>query len=185
MEKITLDNLLGIKKKDLFGKIVIFPTDTVYGVGAIYQDQEGINKIYEMKKRDYGKPLAVLCSDIDQVNGIALIPDYAQKYVKYWPGALTIICKKKNGDGTIAVRIPNSNIARDILNHFGPMSTTSVNYSGEKELNDIDEIYNLFSSKADYLVTNKQELSKTPSTIISCVNDCIEVIREGNIKILK
>ena len=185
MEKIKLNNLLKISKEDLLGKIIIFPTDTVYGVGAIYQDQKGIEKIYEMKRRDYGKPLAVLCSDITQVEQIGELPNYAYKYTKYWPGALTIICKKKDSTGTIALRIPNSNVARTILNHFGPMSTTSVNYSGERELNDIDEIYNTFKDKADYLIIDKQELSKVPSTIISCIKEEVEVIREGSIKIEK
>ncbi|MBO4667727.1 MAG: threonylcarbamoyl-AMP synthase [Bacilli bacterium] len=185
MEKVRLDEFLKFNKEDLKGKIVIFPTDTVYGVGAIYGDENGINKIYEMKKRDFGKPLAVLCSDIRQVEEIAILPNYAYNYTKLWPGALTIICNKKDSKGTIAVRIPNSSIARDILSHFGPMSTTSVNYSGEKELNDIDEIYNTFFDKADYLITNKQELSKIPSTIISCLKEEVEIIREGSIVIKK
>lgn len=185
MEKIELNDLLKISKSDLIGKIIIFPTDTVYGVGAIYQDAIGVDKIYEMKKRDYGKPLPVLCSSLTQVEDIAILPSYAYEYVKYWPGALTIICNNKENKGTVGVRIPNSDIARKILNHFGPMSTTSVNYSGEKELNDIDEIYDTFKDKADYLVINKQELSKIPSTVISCINEKVEVIREGNIKIKK
>ena len=185
MEKIKLNDFLKISKEDLLGKIVIFPTDTVYGVGAIYQDKKGVNKIYEMKKRDYGKPLAVLCSDIRQVEQIGELPNYAYKYTKYWPGALTVICKKKDCEGTIALRIPNSSIAIAILSHFGPMHTTSVNYSGEKELNDVEEIYNTFIDKADYLVVDKQELSKVPSTIISCLKDEVEVVREGNIIIKK
>ena len=177
MEKITLNNLLKI------GKIIIFTTDTVFGVGALFNDKDGINKIYEMKKRDYGKPLAVLCSDIAQVEEICVIPDYAYKYTKYWPGALTIIAKDKNSDGTIGVRIPNSLVARKILNHFGPMHVTSVNYSGEKEINDIDEIFDLFSSYGDYLVVDTEELSKTPSTVISVVDSTVKVVRWGSIKI--
>lgn len=183
MEKVTLNQLLKFDKGELAGKIVIYPTDTVYGVGALYNDKNGIDKIYHMKKRDYGKPLAVLCSDLSQVEDIATLPDYAFKYTKYWPGALTIICKKKDGDGTLAVRIPNSDIAKAILSKFGPMHTTSVNYSGERELNDIDEIYDTFKEFADYLVTDKQELSKIPSTIISCVDEKVKVIREGSIKV--
>lgn len=183
MEKITLCSLLKKNKNDLKSKIIIFPTDTVYGVGCLYQDNDGINKIYEMKKRDYGKPLAVLCSDIDQVDKIAIINNNARKYTKYWPGALTIICKKIDSNETIGVRIPNSDIARSVLSCFGPMHVTSVNYSGERELNDIDEIYNTFKDYADYLVIDQQELSKTPSTVISCIDDEIKVLREGSIKV--
>ena len=183
MEKITLNNLLKIDKKDLAGKIIIFTTDTVFGVGALINDKDGINKIYEMKKRDYGKPLAVLCSDIAQVESICDLPEYAYKYTKYWPGALTIIAKAKNSDDTIGVRVPNSKVARTILNHFGPMHVTSVNYSGEKELNDINEIYDKFSSCADYLVIDTEELSKMPSTVISCLDEEVKILRSGSIKI--
>ena len=183
MEKIALNDFLKKDKKELSGEIVIFPTDTVYGVGALFQDNQGIEKIYEMKKRDYGKPLPVLCSGNEQVEEVAIIPNYAKKYTCYWPGALTIICRKKYDSGTIGVRVPNSKIAQSILNTFGPMHVTSVNFSGEKELNDLDEIYNTFKDFADYLIIDKQELSKTPSTVISCVNEKVEIIRSGNIKI--
>lgn len=183
MEKISLNNLLKLSKEDLKGKIIIFITDTVFGVGALFQDKDGIQKIYEMKKRDYGKPLAVLCSDLDQVESICDLPEYAYEYTKYWPGALTIIARKKNSEETLAVRIPNSIVARDILRHFGPMPTTSVNYSGEKEINDLNEIYDKFHDNADYLVTDIHDLSKMPSTVISCLNEKVEVIRSGAIKI--
>lgn len=181
MEKVTLDELLKLNKSDMNGKIIIFPTDTVYGVGCLYQDMVGVEKIYQMKKRDYGKPLPVLCANIIQVEDIGLLPKYAYNYTNNWPGALTIICNKKAEDGTIALRIPNSDIAIKILTHFGPMSTTSVNYSGEKELNDVDEIYNTFNKDADYLVTDKASLSKTPSTIISCIDEDVKVIRQGSV----
>lgn len=181
MEKVTLDELLKLNKNDLIGKIIIFPTDTVYGVGCIYKDMIGVEKIYQMKKRDYGKPLPVLCADISQVETIGDLPKYAYQYTPNWPGALTIICNKKVEDGTIALRIPNSDISLKILNRFGPMSTTSVNYSGEKELNDVDEIYNTFNEAADYLVTDKAVLSKTPSTIISCLEEDVKVIRQGSV----
>ncbi len=183
MEKISLNALLKLSIDDLKGKIIIFITDTVFGVGALYDDKVGISKIYEMKKRDYGKPLAVLCSDLKQVESICDLPEYSYKYTKYWPGALTIIAKKKNSEETVAVRIPNSDVARSILKHFGPMPTTSVNYSGEKEINDLNEIYDKFHDYADYLVTDIHELSKIPSTVISCLKEDVEVIRKGAIEI--
>lgn len=181
MEKITLDNILKLSKESLKNKIIIFPTDTVYGVACLYKDEVGKEKIYQMKKRDYGKPLPVLCSSIDQAKQIALIPD--NEYMKLWPGALTIIFNTIDKSDTIAIRIPNSNIALKIIEHFGPLYTTSVNYSGEKEINTIEEIENLFSDYVDYLVTDKQTFSKIPSTIISLTGEKVKVLREGSIKI--
>lgn len=184
MEKITLIDLCKLSKEDLIGKIIVFPTDTVYGVGSLYLDEVGREKIYQMKKRDYGKPLPILVGNINDAKKIANITSDMDKYTSLWPGALTIVFKSINKmypHDTIAIRIPNSKISIDILNHFGPMEVTSVNISGEKELNDIKEIEEEFKDIIDYLVIDKASFSKTPSTIISLVND-FKVLREGNIK---
>lgn len=184
MEKIRLDELNNIPKEKLKGKIIVFPTDTVYGVGALYNDLEGIEKIYQMKKRDYGKLIPVLCSSEKQILEIALENDLFNKYSSLWPGALTMILKKKeNKEETIAVRIPNSKVALKVLEHFGPMNVTSVNYSGEKELNTVKEIELKFSDYIDYIVLDTNELCAIPSTIIDCTQDKVKVLREGIIKI--
>ena len=183
MEKIKIKDLNSISKEQLKGKIIVFPTDTVYGVGALYNDVEGIEKIYEMKKRDYGKLLPVLCSSIDQIKEIAETNELFEKYSKLWPGALTMILNKKDQTGTIALRIPNSHVALNVLDHFGPMNVTSVNYSGEKELNNTDEIERKFSEHIDYLVMDTNELCAIPSTIIDCTGKTVKVLRQGIINI--
>ena len=182
MEKITVDELIKLPKAALKGKIIIFPTDTVYGVGCLLNDKEGIEKIYQMKKRDYGKPIAVLCANLKQVNEISDFPEYANKYTIHWPGALTIILNNKSHNGTIAVRIPDSNVSYRILKNFGPMNTTSVNYSGEPEINNLDEMEEKFGQYVDYLVTDYEIFSNQPSTVISCVSDELKIIRNGGIK---
>ena len=183
MEKVTVKELLGI---DLKGKIVCFPTDTVYGVGAIVNDEAAIEKIYKMKKRDYSKPLAILTPNKKIDRYVVYTNKDAFKLMdEGWPGALTLIFKKSgivsysitNGLDTIAFRMPNSNIALQILNHFGPLATTSVNISGMPPLYDIEEIEKQFSEYIDYLVIDKEELSGMPSRIIDVSNDIIKVIR--------
>ena len=183
MEKVTVNELLAI---DLKGKIVCFPTDTVYGVGAIVNDEAAIDKIYEMKKRDYSKPLAILTpnKNIDRYV-IYTNKDVFKLMDEGWPGALTLIFQKSgivsysitNGLDTIAFRMPNSKIALQILNHFGPLATTSVNISGMPPLNDIEEIEKQFSEYIDYLVIDKENISGSPSRIIDVSNDTIKVIR--------
>lgn len=181
MEKITLQEILKLDKSILVNKIIVFPTDTVYGVGTLYEDEIGKEKIYQMKKRDYGKPLPVLCANVAQVKSIAYLDSKYARFASLWPGALTIILKKLNEDGTIAVRIPNSKIAIKLLEHFGPLSTTSVNYSGEKEINSVSEIALKFGEYVDYIVTDSQEFSSVPSTIIDCSSDNMSIIRQGSI----
>ena len=138
MDVITLEQLL---TKDIKGKVVCFPTDTVYGVGALIDDNEAINKIYHLKNRDISKPLAVLTGTKNIEKYVLEITDFSKQLMdKYWPGALTIIFKKNNiisdkvtsGFNTVGLRMPNSKIALQILNKFGLMATTSVNLSGSK-----------------------------------------------------
>ncbi len=184
MEKIEVKEIDKISKESLQGKVIVFPTDTVYGVGTLYGDKIGTDKIYQMKNRDYGKPLPVLCADIEDVKKIAVVEGSCNglnKYFSLWPGALTIILKAKEYTETVAVRIPDSDIARKVLKRFGPLSTTSVNVSGDKELNDIIAIGDKFEEYIDYIITDKCKFSSVPSTIIDCTKEEIKIIRQGNI----
>lgn len=191
MERVTLNKLLQLKKEDLKGKLICFPTDTVYGVGAIATDVEACKKIYQMKQRSDKKPLPLLCSDIEQVKEYVEEIDEAVESLmrKYWPGALTIIFKKKENVGkhlsedTIAFRMPNSRIALSIINKFSPLATTSVNMSGEAEINNIDEIEEKFSDWIDYIVTDEAYLSNIPSTVMDATGIFPVILREGKIKV--
>ena len=182
MEKVTLEELL---TKDITNKVICFPTDTIYGVGAQVGDIKAIDKIYEMKKRDYSKPLAILTPTKNIDKYVKNISSEAHNLMdEGWPGALTLIFKKSNiisdnitnGLDTIAFRMPDSKIALAILNHFGPLATTSVNISGEAPINDLDSIEAKFSKYIDYLVIDKEIIKGMPSKIID-VSNGIKVIR--------
>ncbi len=183
MEKISLKELEKISKEALKGKVICFHTDTVYGLGALIDDHEGIEKIYAIKHRDEKKVLPVLCADIMQVESIALLNEKALEISKYWPGALTMILKMKNKEETVAIRIPDSKIAYSVLKHFGPLRTTSVNYSGEKELNSVEEISKIFGDKIDYIISDEDTVSTIPSTIVDLTNDEMKILRNGSIKL--
>lgn len=183
MERIKLVDFLKIPKEKLTSKVICFPTDTVYGVGALFNDKVAIDKIYEMKNRSRTKPLANLCSGVNQITELGiLIPEKARELIrKYWPGALTIIFK--HGEEKISFRMPDSDVALQILDKFGIMTTTSVNESGEKELNNYDQINAKFGNYIDYFIAEEVELSKVPSTVIDVSENEINVLREGAIKL--
>ena len=190
MEKVTKSELLKLSKEDLKGKIICFPTDTVYGVGAMIDDSDAISKIYKMKNRSDNKPIAILCSKINQVEEYTYVSDYAKSLMeRYWPGALTIVLKKKKelatykDTNTLAFRMPKSKVALDIIDHFSLLSTTSVNTSGEKEMNDYNEIADKFGDYIDYIVTDRETFSSVASTIVDLSGDEAKVLREGNIKL--
>lgn len=189
MELVSVEELL---KKDIKGCVVCFPTDTVYGVGALVDDLDAIKKIYELKERDYSKPLAILTPNDKLDNYIQNVNEKAKELMKNnWPGALTIIFEKKNtipdlvtsNLSTVGFRMPNSEVALKILNHFGIMATTSVNISGNMPLNDLDLIIKNFHDKIDYIVTDKEKHSNVSSTVVSCIDDKIKILRQGDVVI--
>ncbi|XMB86716.1 L-threonylcarbamoyladenylate synthase [Mycoplasmatota bacterium WC44] len=186
MEKITLKEL---GKIDLNGKIISFPTDTVYGVGALISDEEGIDKIYELKQRDYSKPLAVLVSNKEELKNLVEDESLLDKVDKFWPGAITFILKKKNvldkvtsGFDTVGVRIPNSKVALEVLKNFGPMAVTSVNISGEDSKLDLEGVTEF---NIDYVITDKETSLDISSTVVDISTDTPIVLREGAITYLE
>lgn len=171
-------------------RVIIYPTDTVYGIGASVYDKDGIRRIYEIKHRPLDKPLAVLCANIDQIEEIAYLTDDARKLIKaFMPGALTIIIKSKDaiknsmGLETIGVRIPNYNLAIDILEHNGPMATTSVNESGEPSLNNYDEIKEDYDDLVDLIVQPSGEKTSSLASTVVDITSSIKLLRQGAISL--
>lgn len=170
-------------------KVIIFPTDTVYGIGTPIFDLEGIDKIYQIKKRDKAKPLACLCANLEQIEQIAYVDTKAKKLIqKFMPGALTLILKSKKevydkiGYETIGVRIPNHQKAIKILLENGPMLTTSVNDSGSVPINEYNEIYKKYKDLVDVIYSSNTKSSNIASTVILCLGDDFKLLREGEIK---
>ena len=180
---IDVKELLKINLKD---EVIIFETDTVYGIGCLIDSEIGIKRIYNIKKREDKKPLAVLCANIEQVKELVKNFD-GNSYLadKYWPGALTLIFNKTNtisdsitsGFNTVGVRIPNDKIALNILKKYGPMAVTSLNISSEPALLKFEDTL-AFENEVDFIVKGK-DLSSSSSTVYDCVNN--KVLRQGEI----
>lgn len=171
-------------------KVLIFPTDTVYGIGTPIFDAEGIRRIYEIKHRDKAKPLACLCADMKQIEEIACLNDMARKLiVRFFPGALTLILKSRQcvydaiGYPTIGVRIPNHETALQILRENGPMLTTSVNESGNAPLNEYEEIVKQYGLLVDKIYDTATVSSNISSTVVLCTGEKPVILRQGEIKI--
>ena len=180
---IDIKDLLRINLKD---EVIIFETDTVYGIGCLIDSEIGIKRIYDIKKREDKKPLAVLCANVSQVE--KLVKDFelnSKMAKKYWPGALTLIFKKTShvsdsitsGFDTVGVRIPNDKIALSILEKYGPMAVTSLNISSEPALLKFDDTLK-FENSVDFIVKG-QDLEALSSTVYDCINN--QVLRQGEI----
>ena len=177
----------------LTGGTVIFPTDTVYGLGANASDDRAVEKIFEIKNRDKKKPINVLIADFEDILKVAKIPSREEGKLmeKFWPGPLTIILKRKENvansaasDGaTIGVRMPNSDIARNLIREVGfPLATTSANLSGDEPGTTLDNIEKEVLEKVDFVLENEENLSEVASTIVEFDGKEPKILREGQIK---
>ena len=179
-----IDKAFEIIKND---GIVVFPTDTVYGIGCNPYSEKAIKKIYAIKSRDFSKPLPVLAYSKEVVNRIVFFDKFTEKIVdKFWPGSLTIILKltdekiKKslNLNDKIAVRVPDHECTLALLKKCNFLVGTSANVSGHSSFTNPDEcIKNIHNY--DIFVDGGTITSKAESTIIEIENGEIKIIREG------
>ncbi len=168
--------------------ILIFPTDTVYGIGCRITDQAGVEEIYAIKHRDRNKPLAVLCASLAQIESIAEVNLAAKKLIEtFLPGPLTLILKAKpnftneTGLKTIGVRIPKADLALSILASEGPMFVTSVNESGETSLDDYATIVKQYGDKVKKIYPKDNVSSHLPSSVVDFTSPEIKILRQGAI----
>ena len=178
------------------GNLIIYPTDTVSGVGGIIESDESIAKIYKAKERSFKSPLIVLVSDVSKIEKIAYIEEKnrekIEKLIKeFWPGGLTIILNKKDnvpdimvsGGKTVGVRMPNLDTALKIIEAAGGLlPTTSANISGETTPRSYDELSEEFKERVEILVDGGRCPIGNASTIID-MSDKPKILRTGAISI--
>lgn len=192
---MNLEDNLQIKRKLLEGALLIYPTDTVYGLGAVIDREESLKKIYEAKSRAFSSPLIALVSSVDKIEKIAHIEEKNERVVKelaknFWPGALTIILKKKdivpgimvsNGD-TVGIRIPDLKISLDIIEMAGGiLATTSANISGEPSPRSYAELTDEIKSRVDIVIDGGECKIGEVSTIIDLTKSIPKILRKGAI----
>ncbi len=176
VKRISLDEMINdIEKyaKELRkGKIFIYPTDTVYGIGGNPYKKDVVEKIYKIKRRDKSKPLSVIAPSEEWIVEHFDISKVVLKI--YFPGPYTLLLKKKDPDflsnastsSYVGVRIPDHPITLLVNKAEVPLITTSANLSGEKPPSSVDEIDEYLISEVDYLIIGKCTLGK-PSTVIN------------------
>ncbi|KYK23117.1 hypothetical protein AYK24_01505 [Thermoplasmatales archaeon SG8-52-4] len=172
------------------GKIIVYPTDTLYGLGADIYNKNAVRRIFEIKKRPLDMPLSVAVSDFSELEKIAYTNEKIRHIVKsFLPGKLTLILKKKScvpdiitgGISKIAVRIPDCDITLKLLSNFGPVTATSANIHGLKTPGIISDIRMQFKDSDIGMYIDVGKLFGQPSTIIDVTGKQIKILREGAI----
>jgi L-threonylcarbamoyladenylate synthase len=169
------------------GGVVIFPTETVYGIGALATDEKAIRKLFGIKNRSLDKPLQILISDRSQADLFAAeVSNKAKELMKkYWPGPLTLVFKKKPGisnmitagGDTVGLRIPGDKNILELIKMSGPLAASSANTSGEPDPKSVEEI----KIEADLLLDGGKCKMGQPSTVIDVSVDPPLILREGSI----
>ena len=162
-----------LKQEILAGKIFIYPTDTIYGIGCDANNLDSVEKIKQIKERDKDKPLSIIAPNIDWIKE-NFITNY-KELNNYLPGPFTLLLKKKNpnflnhvsSNDRIGIRIPNNKFTKYIQEAGVPFITTSVNLSGEPPAIKLEDIPEKIKNKVDFIIESQEEnLSGKPSTLI-------------------
>jgi len=171
------------------GLLLVMPTDTVYGIAADAFDADAVRRLLAAKGRERDMPPPVLIGDIDTVDALMVgLPDYARTLIqKCWPGPLTIVGKQQEslqwdlGDtfGTVAVRVPRHDLARDILRRTGPLAVSSANLTGQPAATTAEDAEEMLGDRVRALIDAGPTPGVTPSTIIDVTTDRPRLLRKG------
>lgn len=171
------------------GEPIIYPTDTLYALGADIYNETAVKKVFNIKRRPYSIPLPVAVSSIKAIETIAFMNDTARIVSeRFLPGSVTIILKKKpsvpaivtGGFDTIAIRIPHHNIALKLLSIFGPLTVTSANIHQKKTQGLIKDILQQLETSIPVCLHDGRK-EGTASTIVDLSMKKPRVVREGSI----
>lgn len=196
LKKEEIDNsaILEIANALKEGKLVVFPTDTVYGIGTNAYDNKACEKIYEVKGRLKNKPISVLISDFSMLKELVeSISPAEQKLIEaFWPGPLTIKFKKKQEilpnaiftyDGYLTVRLIKEGLVYKLIQTSGvPVVAPSANISGSPTGTKMKNIVKELGGKVDYILDCGDIESDEVSTVVQVIDEKAYVIREGKIK---
>lgn len=186
--KVTKDLIRSAEMLQTPAAVVVLPTDTVYGLVARASDIAAVERLYVLKNREQ-KPGTVIAADIDQLIDLGIPRRYLVPLANYWPNPISIVVPTTPGLGyldlgkfSLAVRVPADKGVHDLLVKTGPLLTSSANHPGEPPAKTITEAQSYFGSQVDMYVDGG-EINKPASTVIRVIDDAVEVLREGTIKI--
>ncbi len=171
------------------GELIVLPTDTVYGVAADAFDPAAVKALLQAKGRGREMPPPVLVSAATTIDALAVnVPAYARTLVaKFWPGPLTLVCHQQTslqwdlGDtrGTVAIRMPDHEIAREILERTGPLAVSSANATGSPAATEPAEAMRMLSEHVSVVVDAGTSPGGEASTIIDVTGENGRVLRRG------
>lgn len=173
------------------GGIIIYPTETLYGLGALALNVQSVERIFHIKGRTEGKPIPILVKDKEMLYEVAEITEETAILIqRFLPGPLTLVVREKEkfpslitgGTGKVAVRISRHSFVRSLFQLIDePITSTSANISGEENLFNITEIRKMFDGKVELIVDSGNLPPSKGSTVVDLTVKPPSIIREGDI----
>jgi tRNA threonylcarbamoyl adenosine modification protein (Sua5/YciO/YrdC/YwlC family) len=172
----------------LRGGLVVFPTDTVYGLAARPDDPDATGRLFLVKHRPEGLTIPVLVGSMEDARRVGVFDGSAERLAMAWPGAVTLVLPRTReshgwslgGDGeTVGVRIPKHQLALALLTRTGPLAVTSANRSGEPPLEDAASLAAGFGDDVAVYLCEEAPLSGAASTVVGCLGGDPVIIRAG------
>lgn len=172
------------------GGLVAFPTDTVFGLGALADNVEAIKRIYEVKQRPASQAMPLLLSSLDEVDSVAVeVSETARRLMRrFWPGGLTLVVKKAvwlpdiitAGGSSVAIRVPDHPVPLALIRKVGkPLVGTSANRSGEDSPLTVEEVISQLGGKIDMIINDSTPMLPGESTILDVTVDPPRIVRQG------
>lgn len=169
------------------GKLVIYPTDTVYGIAANMYNEQGVSKVFTSKKRSLNKPLSLCLAELESIKDVAFMDDDTETIVEHlFPGPFTVILRKKKvvstlltaGTNNIGIRIPDNKLSRDLASDF-PITSTSANISGMNVPESPNEVIKQLGSSVDLVLDAGVCKYGLHSTVVDMTGENPVVVRKG------
>jgi L-threonylcarbamoyladenylate synthase len=174
------------------GDVIVFPTETLYGLGADALNFSAVGKVFQLKGRDPNQPFPVLVSDRSMLESLVwqIVPLAEKLMARFWPGPLTLVLPARpeipkplvNSAGCVGVRISSQPVAQEIIKTLGrPLTATSANPSGQAGARSVAQALAYFSGKIEIFVDGGELASRTGSTVAAVADNKIQIIRAGEI----
>ncbi len=192
-QDIKIGELIGELK---LGKVIVYPTETCYGLGCDATNKGAVEKLFKIKQRQQSKPVLVLVDSVDNINKyVNWTPTLQSLAQKYWPGPLTVVADLNPGislpegvvgpDNSLAFRITSHSFASKICSALGvPLVSTSANITAHKSPYDMESVMNMFGDckyKPDIVIDSGDLPHHQPSTVARVSGDKITVLRQGEL----
>lgn len=188
-EKEAINEASGVLAR---GGVIVYPTDTCYGIGADITNKRAFYKVYDIKNRPHNKPLSVIVKNTSQINDLAIINELQKKYIdKYFPGQVTLIFLTLDQDifpfSSIGIRIPNYKTTELISQSLNSAYiTTSANISNYPPAYEVREFINQLSGnglKPDLILDAGKLPLKNLSTVVDLTGDKLKILRQGAVNV--